>query len=780
METRRWPTCKSIAGPVVPFVQSRIQRIVAGAVFVLLSAVGFVPLFGGPGYEQSLASGLIVPAAAAVATSLEVAAAAGAAPLQAVARGLASGAVLAAVALLTALLHGLRVGMCDCWGGVVLFLLTAGLGALLGGAWGAMAGEICRQRRGRNLARIVVAVAGPVAGILVSVARFYATPMIFAYDPFFGYFSGALYDTVIDVGNDLWSYRAGTAATLVGVVLVAASLRRTSTGAIALEPLRGRPRSAACLVCGFCALASSLVLAASGPQLGHWQTGSSIARALGGRASGPRCEVLYPEAVLAEQVALLVRDCEEEIRAAERVLGTHVDGRITEYVFENSAQKRRLMGAGETSIAKPWLRDVYLEYEKYPHPLLGHEIAHVVAGSFAPGPFHVGGGLWPNPGLIEGLAVATSPDDDELTEAQWARAMLDLGILPPATSLFSIDFLGQSAAKSYAAAGAFVGWVRSRWSSAVVRAWYAGGSIERLTGQRWDALDGAFRDWLRTQSMPPQAGAYARARFERPGVWGRKCPHVVDALDRAGDRCRDDHRFSQALGYYGKALSRDPDDWHARYALAGVELGTGDAAVGREDLMRIARDERAPKTWRDRARESIADDDWAHGHAEAAVAVYRDLAAEILNEDAARVVEVKAIAAADPAAERAVVDVLVGAPGRGIDPWLGGLSLGMWAGRSSDALASYLVAKNLVSHEDWTRASPWLNRSLQTPMLTARIGRELLRAKAISACALRDSRSLAELREALDGPDSPFANSSGGRREWLRGLLERCDPQDHR
>jgi hypothetical protein len=191
--------------------------------------------------------------------------------------------------------------------------------------------------------------------------------------------------------------------------------------------------------------------------------------------------------------------------------------------------------------------------------------------------------------------------------------------------------------------------------------------------------------------------------------------------------------------------------------------------------MRIARDERAPKTWRDRARESIADDDWAHGHAEDAVAVYRDLAAEILNEDAARVVEVKAIAAADPAAERAVVDVLVGAPGRGIDPWLGGLSLGMWAGGSFDALASYLVAKNLVSHEDWTRASSWLDRSLQTPMLTARIGRELLRAKAISACVLGDSRSLANVRGALDGPDSPFAHSSGGRREWLRGLIERCD-----
>ena len=39
------------------------------AIFVLvaLGAVGFLPLFGGPGYEQSLATGLLVPAATAIA-----------------------------------------------------------------------------------------------------------------------------------------------------------------------------------------------------------------------------------------------------------------------------------------------------------------------------------------------------------------------------------------------------------------------------------------------------------------------------------------------------------------------------------------------------------------------------------------------------------------------------------------------------------------------------------------------------------------------------------------
>ncbi len=766
-----------VFGVLAVFFQSRAQRMAAAAVFASLSAVGFVPLFGGPGYEQSIASGLIVPSAAALATSLDVSAgsAARASPLACVSRGLVSGAFLAAVALLTALLHGLRVGMCDAWGGTVLFLLTAGCGALLGGAWGAIVGEACRERRMRRTACVFFALAAPVAGIVVSAARFYATPIIFAYDPFFGYFSGALYDTVIDVRTELWTYRAGSAATLAGVAFVAAALRRTASGGLAWAPLRRNGRATACLSCGCCAFAASLAIAASGPALGHWQSGASIARELGGRGSGPRCDVIYPEGLLAAQSALLVRDCEEELAADERALGAHLGGRLTEYVFADSGQKRRLMGAGDTSIAKPWLREVYVQYESYPHPLLGHEIAHVVAGSFAPGPFHVGGGLWPNPGLIEGLAVATSPDDDELTTAQWARAMLDLGILPPSVSLFSLDFLGANAAKSYTVAGAFIGWVTTRWTSSAVRAWYGGDSIERLTGRPWDALDQEFRAWLGTLAMPDQASLYARARFERPGVWGRTCPHVVDALDGAGDRCRGEHRFGRALSFYDQALGRDPGDWHARFERAWVEMEDGDSARGREELARIAADERAPKPWRDRARETMADDDWARGRSGDAVAVYQDIAAQTLDEDAARTLEVKALTAADPVAARAVADLLVGEPGRPADPWLGALSLGLWAGTTHDPLADYLAGKNLALHEDWVRATVWLDAALREPMPTARIGRELFRVRAVCACALRDSPSLARLREALGQPDSPFASSSGGRREWLTRLMDRCD-----
>src|SRR4029077_6695155 len=125
-------------------------------------AVGFLPLFGGPGYEQSLASGLVVPSAAAVATAVELSALR-LPPLSCLMRGVASGALLAGIAFATALLHGLRAGVCDLWGGAFFFAITAGSGALMGGAWGAVVAEVSRARTRRRLACVLLAMAGPFA-----------------------------------------------------------------------------------------------------------------------------------------------------------------------------------------------------------------------------------------------------------------------------------------------------------------------------------------------------------------------------------------------------------------------------------------------------------------------------------------------------------------------------------------------------------------------------------------------------------------------------------------
>ncbi|MDB4942300.1 MAG: hypothetical protein JWP97_1834, partial [Labilithrix sp.] len=204
-------------------------------VVVALGAVGFLPLFGGPGYEHALATGLLVPSAAAIATAVLVAREGTVDPLASLARGVLLGLGLAALSLLTALGHAARVGICELWGALLYFALTAGAGSVMGGAWGAVVGELtgALARRGRVVKprrraalAVVLALAGPVVCAAISVGRFLSSPMIFAYDPFVGYFSGTLYDTLIDAGTAMLTYRVGSFATLTSLALAASVLGR--------------------------------------------------------------------------------------------------------------------------------------------------------------------------------------------------------------------------------------------------------------------------------------------------------------------------------------------------------------------------------------------------------------------------------------------------------------------------------------------------------------------------------------------------------------------------
>ena len=760
---------------------SRPQKIAAAFVGVAMGAVGFLPLFGGPGYEHALATGLIVPSAAAITVAVERAREqAPPSPLASATRGLGVGLALALVSLMTAFVHGLRVGVCDLWGGVATFALTAGIGCAAGGVWGAIAGEFAARRARRTtLYAVLFALAGPLGTIVLGVWRFYATPIVFAFDPFVGYFSGTLYDTVIDAGTPLYTYRAGTLAALAAVLFAASVVERASEGAkLRVAPLRGQPARMARAVAAVACAASALGVTAFGHTLSHWQSSGSIAEALGGMRDGPRCHVVYPLGMRDDEVALLVKDCEADLASVEARLGGRGPERVTAFFFRDAGEKKRLMGAADTYIAKPWRKEVYLQVHAYPHPVLAHELAHVVTGNFAPGPFHVAGGLggaWPNPGLIEGIAVAAAPDDDDLSDAQWARAMMDRGILPPMRAVFGVGFLGESAAKSYTVAGAFVDWTLRTYGKDAVRAWYGGASLEALTKLSWDELDAAFRKELATYTLSKEAGAVAEAKFGRPGLFGRRCPHIVDALRRDADGCRDQGKYDAAIAGYDLALSKDEHDLASRLARAGTLLRFRDAEKGRAELLAIAADGTMPRTTRDRAEDTLADVDYLDGHYEEAAVRYEAVAARVLDEDFGRNLLVKAAASRDPAARVAVQELLLGERRRTADPFVGASELGAWSAATHDPLADYLLGKNLAQHAFFARAAMHLDRALAASLGIPHVAREALRQRAVCACALGDAPALARVKADVSDPEGPFKGTAGGRKASLLELVLRCE-----
>jgi tetratricopeptide (TPR) repeat protein len=768
-------------------VRPRGLLLAAGVVGVVSAGVGFLPLFGGPGYEAALAAGLLVPVTTLVSLVVEVPE--GGAVRQLV-RGLRRGLLLGTLAYLVSLLHGLRAGFCSLSEGTAMFALGPLAGALLAGAIGGGLAFVRRRRGWRARVAIGLALAAPLSTIVAALLFGYFTPIVFAFDPFVGFFSGTLYDTVIDSVPRLLTYRAGTVLTLVALASAAVlfdafepSERGSDDAPSRLRRvLATHPLTALSLVA---ATAGSAALVGAGDKLDHWHTAATIRADLGAIAYGQRCEVVHPTALTPQAAALLVRDCDAQAAEIAEALGVKDPPRITAFFFANSAEKRRLMGAADTYIAKPWRREVYLQMAAYPHPVLGHEIAHVLAGTFAPGPLHVAGrlrGFWPDPGLIEGMAVAAASEDDELSPGDWCRAMLDLGLLPRLDTVFSLGFLGHSSSRAYTVAGAFVRFVREAHGKELVARWYGGEALPTLTGQSWAELESGFRESLRGRELTPAEQAFAKARFDRPAIFGRVCPHVLDADKRLAFARLGGGDATRAKAGLLSVLARDPHDASARLGLSTCEQRLGDATASVETLRKLLQDDKLPSTYRLRAEERLGDLAYARHDVDAAKIAYDRALALAVDEDTIRTLEVKRLGVSLPRegegaiGHEAIAALLVGTETSGPDTATAYEALGRYRELAPRAgLPRYLLGRNAVARGDYARGAALLAEALdpsrELPLESVR--REAARQGVIAACALGDG---ALVEKALDqlARTEPAEGAPSQRTSRLRALAARC------
>ncbi|HRI72184.1 MAG TPA: hypothetical protein PK156_48455, partial [Polyangium sp.] len=95
-----------------------VSSLATFVVIVVAGLIGSLPLFDGPGYESALAAGLFIPVITIIATALELSKER-LAPMDALSRGVANGCKWVGLAWLITMLHGLRHGYCDAWGGTV-------------------------------------------------------------------------------------------------------------------------------------------------------------------------------------------------------------------------------------------------------------------------------------------------------------------------------------------------------------------------------------------------------------------------------------------------------------------------------------------------------------------------------------------------------------------------------------------------------------------------------------------------------------------------------------
>ncbi len=723
----------------------RVAWVVSGFTGIGLA---FSRLLGIHGPESALALGIVLtPFCAAIGVRTRIADVELAEPMSvSLKRALGRAWVTWGIAVGVLALNQLRVRNCTLAEGFAFMVLGPGLSCTLG----ALVGLTCANWIPKTRRATTIAVLAPIVSYLSGLWAFWSTPAIFVFDHFGGWFPGTLYDEDVALPLSFVTFRLITLMWILALIAFAFMRERGET--------RVLPALATALL-----IMGALAASAYGTELAHRSSQDGIDDALGRIARGERCVVHLPRELTPASVQRFVEDCDFRVARAEEALGVEQREPVHAFFYRNTEEKRRWMGAGRTYIAKPWRTEVHLQLREWPHSVLAHEVVHVVAGNAADGPFKVsgtGGGWLPNPGLIEGVAVAIEwPERDGMNPHQFARALRELDQLPSLDQLMGLSFLTLPARRAYTGAGSFVRWVLDERGSETLRSVHRAGSLSDLGATA--ALDREWNEFLDTIELPEGALALTELRFHRGSIFQSTCPHAVAQLrqDLALDLASGDD--AEAIVTCDEILEIEPGDLSALVSKPGALARRGRLEAAETAMERL---ENAPPPLIARAQEAMADAHWLRGNETRALEMYEALLEVPQSDNEARAREVKSIALrARGPQSRLVRDLLVGPSGRAVSSTVA-VHLAREIDRfRPDGLGRYLEARQLMGQERFDLAIAPIEDARRRGLPSERLEDEALRMEGVIRFANGDlDGAKRRFREALERPR--LRNTA---REWL-------------
>lgn len=762
-----------VAARIAALLRSRSVRVALLVATGLGAATPLVPLCNVPGYESALAMNLLVAllgglmGIAAVrqerAVELGMASLPGVArspaPFTAVARATLAALALAlagvAPVLVAALIAGAVGAACSLTAGLAWYPVLVLPSAALAAALGVLCGALVRSRRVAGalyLGLVLISLAASLEPVV-------AGPQVYVYSHLLGYLPGPLYDEVLSLGAPLLGYRALTvawAALAIGAVALTWQRGRLGRPSVRLVALALTSAAGIAVVLGW----------ALRTEIGYEHTRASIAERLGGHTEGDRCSLVHPREMKIADVRRTVRECDLRVRQLESFFGVNAP-RLTVYLYRSEAEKQSLVGAGGTQFAKPWQLELHIDARGYPHPVLKHELAHLVAARLGRAPFGITaalGGLLPVQGLVEGAAVAADWPAGELTVHEQVRAMRELGLAPDLPRIVSAwGFYGEPARRAYTYAGSFVRYlVDTRGRERFARV-YRDGDFEAAYGASLPALMKDWEAFLAGIPLSDRGRELAERRFRRPAIFRRPCAREVAELRAEGDDALRAEDAAKAAERYGRCAALDPGDPGLLRDLAEALARRGEVDRVRAIAAQVMEHPGADEVLRGQVLALVGDAAVENGDLIGAMADYLEAAKHWLDDAGARALAIKIQALDDPDVAGAVLPYLAD----GDDARLFAVR-DLLERKPEYATGWYLLGRRLLARDQHELAAQYLERALSGPLPTPAVEREAHRLHALALMATPRAA------EACDELAALAMGAEAGPRLQAEDLLELC------
>jgi tetratricopeptide (TPR) repeat protein len=462
-------------------------------------------------------------------------------------RALTINLLLLGIPLAAIFINGLVVPLCDPLEGIAFFLLLPVISVFFSVSLAVFCAV--HYRFSKTVFLSVMAASAIYAAVLG-----YFTPAIFSYNMFYGYFPGLSYDELLPLNVTLVLFRALTLLAGGALLWLAALVVRyahagdttTQKGVHLLRAMAMRRHTPVTLT--IVLLAAAVVIFRC--ELGFESTATFVEKTLGNRHETEHF-VIYYQAESEPDIHLLAAAHEFHLRSVLNSFALTGTERIRSYVYPSADSKRRLMGAGNTEITKPWNREVHITRQSV-NGTLRHELVHVVAAPFGAPVLHAS----LSTGLVEGLAMAVDGRWGYRTLHQYAAAMRAAGVAPDIRTLMTITgFASRSSSVSYVLAGSFCRFLIDTHGIKPLLSVYGSGTYEEAFRRPLPVLITSWQRFLDSIAVGESERAAVDMLFRQPSIFGKPCPRLVAKRLREARRLLTDRRYEEACERYAAILT---------------------------------------------------------------------------------------------------------------------------------------------------------------------------------------------------------------------------------
>lgn len=510
----------------------------------------------------------------------------------------------------------------DCYlkEGIIFYILLPVVTVFFSASLGILLGTIF-PKRGFFLGALVL-----IFTICFSLWKLYLNPPIFFYNAVIGFFPGPLYDEVIPVTFALVIYRFGVACWGLLFLMVIKQIRGVKNG---------RVNWGSILVI-FILIPFLATLHLKKEELGITYTRSYITKNFLSASLQTEHFVIYytPDTPEARDIALIANDHEWRYKQLKEFLEIDSKDKIRSYIYPDIESRKKLIGAGQTTLANPIHREIHLVYDSFPNPILKHELTHVMSSEFGMRGLRVS----PKVGLIEGLAVAADwSATNGFTPHQWSKSMFIKGVAPNVKEIIGIGFWYAPPQKSYILMGSFCRYLIDTYGIEKFKVLYRNGKFS-VYGKSLDDLISDWRKFLDGIYIPESAPILAEYRFSEPSIFQAKCPRRVAALKDEGLKAVSDGNLYRAKKLFNEALSFDKRNPVLVDSLAYIYYYDKDYG---KVMDIVDKTDSLPQVDRNILENLRGNVFWQSGKVEQAETVFNSLLGKAIPDDVKREIEIK-------------------------------------------------------------------------------------------------------------------------------------------